>query len=245
MTDDGRVISYPALELCQHEDEELLCAIGELLYPGFVRRTPDENGLRLWVEGSKPEADSRNVAKSKFRVLLGALRSWRVGAGELQVERLDGLGPSAARDDDGNQWLAIPTALIYDLAGDPHLTFGRDVATAVSQSVHLTNAFFVNGRTSRTATDFYMIHEYAEREFNGVKGIRSELGLSLTSQRLLTQSANNLSPHDGGRHADPAGSARWSLGQQQTHVSDLLQRWVYCLARSEHPHERPYARSRS
>lgn len=64
---DCRVISYPAPELCQFADEELIHSLGELVYPGFIERSPGENGLRLWVEGSRPEDKSRDVARFQFQ----------------------------------------------------------------------------------------------------------------------------------------------------------------------------------
>lgn len=136
-------------------------------------------------------------------------------------------------------------ALIYDLTGDPHLAFGRDVAASLFQSANLANAFWLNGRTSRNSADFYMIHEYAEREFGGVQGIRTELDLSTRLQSQLTQSANNLSPRLGGRHADPPGQAPWPLARQQSYISDLVQRWVFRSAHSRCPDHQPYARRRS
>lgn len=90
-----------------------------------------------------------------------------------------------------------------------------------------------------------MIHGYAEREFGGTKGITSQLGLSGQSQNLLTQSASNLSPRLGGRHADPSGPATGPLVRQETYVLDLVQRWVFRIARGEHPGERPYRRRRA
>jgi hypothetical protein len=45
------LISFPAPALCQGGDEDLLVALAEIVYPGFVRRSSAENGLRLWIEG--------------------------------------------------------------------------------------------------------------------------------------------------------------------------------------------------
>ena len=45
------MISFPAPALCRGSDEDLLVAIGDVAKPGFVKRHPMENGLRLWVEG--------------------------------------------------------------------------------------------------------------------------------------------------------------------------------------------------
>ncbi len=148
------MISYPAPELCQLSDEEVLRALGGQVYPGFVQRSTGESGLRLWVEGTRPDDDSRILARFQFRVLLGALRSWRPSAGELHVEMVDGLGSAGARDHTGNRWIGGVCVLVHDLGGDPHLTFGRDLATAVSGNTNLVNAFWLYGRTSRNAADF-------------------------------------------------------------------------------------------
>jgi hypothetical protein len=45
-----------------------------------------------------------------------------------------------------------------------------------------------------------MIHEYAARDLGGARGITAALGITGNQQARLAQSANNLSPMDGGRH---------------------------------------------
>ncbi|MGZ8646070.1 MAG: hypothetical protein ACXWX3_07255 [Actinomycetota bacterium] len=50
------LISFPAPALCQGGDEDFLVAIGGIVYPGFVRRPENENGLTYdeTLEGSRP-----------------------------------------------------------------------------------------------------------------------------------------------------------------------------------------------
>ena len=71
-----------------------------------------------------------------------------------------------------------------------------------------------------------MIHEYAEMEFGGTKGIDSSLGLSVKSQSRLTKSANNLSPLVGGRHAKGDAVAPMDLDEQCEYVAELLRLWI-------------------
>ena len=37
---------------------------------------------------------------------------------------------------------------------------------------------WLNGRPNRTASDFYMIHEYAARDLGGARGITAALGIT-------------------------------------------------------------------
>ena len=71
-----------------------------------------------------------------------------------------------------------------------------------------------------------MIHEYAEAEFGGPKGIRTALGLSIKSQSNLTSSANNLLPLAGGRHAKGGAEAAMGLDDQREYIAQLLRSWI-------------------
>ena len=71
-----------------------------------------------------------------------------------------------------------------------------------------------------------MIHEFAEMEYGGVKGVRDALGISVKVQNKLTHSACNLSPFDGGRHATGTGNAPMPLDQQREFTAELLRVWI-------------------
>jgi hypothetical protein len=219
-------ISFPAPALCQAGDEDLLVAIGGIVYPGFVRRPPNENGLRLWVEGDPSDPEPRALATAMFQTLLGALRAFRTEAGELREEQLAGLGAGSVRDEAGNQWVGVGTARVFTTFGGEVEAFAADVRDAIAYSQGLRNALWLNGRPGRTGADYYMIHEYALGDLGGKKGVRDALGISADAQEKLRASANNLSPLEGGRHAKGTGSAGWGLQEQQALTADLLKRWI-------------------
>jgi hypothetical protein len=212
--------------LCQAGDEDLLVVIGGIVYPGFVRRPPNENGLRLWVEGDPSDSESRALATAMFQTLLGALRAFRAEAGELREEQVAGLGAGAVRDKAGNQWVGVGTARVLATFGGEVKAFAADTRDAIAYSQGLRNALWLNGRPGRTGADYYMIHEYALEDFGGKKGVRDALGISADAQEKLRASANNLSPLEGGRHAKGTRFASWSLLEQRAFTADLLKRWI-------------------
>jgi hypothetical protein len=225
------VISYKAPELCQAADEDLLLQMGKAIFRGFVSRDEDEGGLRLWVAGKTPNKASGTKAEAKFQTLLGILRAWRSGAGEVVDERRGGLGQDgAARDDNGTQYLTLRPVAIYVGVGDEVRSHAKNAALAIKASQNIRNALWLSGRTNRTAADFYMIHEYAEHDLGGKKGITAKLGISGKQQDNLTQSANNLSPLAGGRHARGQKAAPWTLKEQEEFTADMLRRWISHLA---------------
>jgi hypothetical protein len=201
--------------------------MGEVIFPGFVQLPRTENGLRLWVDGEPTDNKPRELATAKFQTLLGALRAWRADAGELEEERRAGLGSGPVRNEAGAQWVTVGTAVAYTSFGRTDVErFAEEARQALATSRNLENALWLYGRASRTAADFYMIHEYAGREYGGEKGVRDALGITVDAQRQLKVSANNLSPLDGGRHVNGRGSAPWNLEDQRRFISDLLKRWI-------------------
>lgn len=219
-------ISFPAPALCQGGDQDLLVAIGDIAYPSFVERPSNENGLRLWVEGDRSDPGSKALATAMFQTLLGALRAFRAEAGELRDEQLAGLGAGSVRDEAGNQWVEVGTVREFATLGGEVEAFATDLRAAIANSQALRNALWLNGRPGRTAADYYMIHEYAQGNLGGKRGVRAALGISGHAQEKLTGSANNLSPLEGGRHAKGIGSASWSLEEQRAFTADLLRRWI-------------------
>jgi hypothetical protein len=77
-----------------------------------------------------------------------------------------------------------------------------------------------------------MIYEYAEQAFGGPKEIRQALELSTSSQERLTNSANNLSPLLGGRHANTRAGPSMKLTEQREYIANLLRRWFAQYAQS-------------
>lgn len=228
-------ISFPAPALCQQGDEDLLVEIGDIVYPGFVKRPLNENGLRLWVEGGPTDPRSKELVTAMFQALLGALRAFRAEAGELRDEQLAGLGTGSARDEAGNQWVEVGTVRVFATIGGEVRAFATDVRAAIATSQALLNALWLNGRLGRTAADYYMIHEYAQGELGGTKGVRDALGISDNAQKKLTASANNLSPlRRPSRERTRVGvmESRGTAGPhgQAAHAMDQLPRVVACDA---------------
>lgn len=220
------MISYSAPALCQGSDEDLILLAGEIILPGSVRPWPGENGLRIWVEGwDQPDDRAAVIARDRFQVLLGVLRSWRADAGQLRHERLAGLGEGSRRDIAGNQWVSVGTAVEYVTGQDEFTRLVDAAAIAIAQSQPLRNALWLNGRADRTAADYYMIHEYAKNEFGDKKRLRDRLGISVNEQERLEQSANKLSPLEGGRHMEN-GPAPWDLHQCRNFTANLLGQWI-------------------
>ncbi len=139
---------------------------------------------------------------------------------------MSGLGEGSVRDGAGNVWVMAGIAIGYGIVGNDVADFAELAKRGVQASDSLKNALWLNGRFGRTAADFYMIYEYSSEEFGGSKGIAAALGLSVSSQKRLTQSANNLSPLEGGRHVQQEVPAAMSLDEQQKYVADLLRRWI-------------------
>jgi hypothetical protein len=75
------MVSVSAPELVQGADEDLLLAMGDIIFPGFVKRREGENGLCLWVEGNAKDGACRTTAAVQFQTLLGVLRAWPSVAG--------------------------------------------------------------------------------------------------------------------------------------------------------------------
>jgi hypothetical protein len=222
-----QVISYPAPLLCQHDDAKLLLEIAEIVLPGSLRQYPNENGLRIWVDGDStghPEAGRRALAK--FQISLGVLRAWRTEAGRLANEERRGLGPGSVRDETGNQYMFVGAILVYSNTDDA-LLLAAAASRGITASRRLENCLWIYGRESRTSADYYMIHEYAKQEFSGPTGVANNIGVSATSQSRLTRSINNMSPLEGGRHAiERNPDVPMDLDVQAQFVGDLLRAWI-------------------
>lgn len=231
------MISFPAPALRQGADEDLVVEIGTIVFPGCIRRWPDENGLRLWAEGDPADPAARMPtsragvdARAKFQTVLGVLRAWWSSAGELSDERRAGLGEESIRDETGNQWVIVAQAIEYGnrrALSEEIEKFAAAARRGVDASQSLKNALWINGRQNRTAADFYMVHQYAEEDFGGTKEILAALGLSVASQKRLTKSASNLSPLAGGRKARGNDAlVVMNLDDQREYIAKLLRLWI-------------------
>ena len=71
-----------------------------------------------------------------------------------------------------------------------------------------------------------MVYEYAEDDLRGRKAIVAALGVTDNDITRLRNSANNLAPTDGGRHAKRSGTAEWGLDDQMEFIARFLKRWI-------------------
>jgi len=104
--------------------------------------------------------------------------------------------------------------------------YAQKAKLGCENSVPLRNALWLNGRRDRSAADFYMVYEYAEKDFGGRKNIITTLQVSNNDLTRLTNSANNVAPTDGGRHAKGLGTAEWSLDDQKEFIARFLKSWI-------------------
>ena len=253
------MIYVKAQKLCQGSDEDLLLTMGEIIYPGFVRRHEGENGLRLWVEGTAPYDGSRTKAEAQFQTLLGVLRAWRSVAGELVVERLGGLGQGgAAGAADGRQWIELRPAIVHVvlggedrnsaekaavainrnpgipaiislIGGDEVRIYAKKAAVAIKASPDIRNALLRNGRANRTAANLYMIHEHACIDLGG-----GPKNLAAVADKLgisVSRQRNLKQSANSGRHAEGQEGGPWTLEEQLEFTADLLRRWIAHLDR--------------
>jgi hypothetical protein len=226
------VIGFPAPALCQGADEDLMIQLGMIIFPECLRRWPRENGFRIWVDGSPDELGARSEAVAHFQIVLGVLRAWRPDAGQLEEERRASLGEGSIRDEAGNQTLMLGPAIFWTSSVGDIERLAHNTRRGIAQSQPLRNALWLNGRTNRTAADYYMIHEYARRGLGDNEGIRHTTGISMSAQKSLTKSANKLSPLDGGRHANEGEKDLMTLDEQRVLISELLRSWIDTFAHS-------------
>jgi hypothetical protein len=77
-----------------------------------------------------------------------------------------------------------------------------------------------------------MIYEYAEEDFAGRKAIVAGMGITDNDITRLRNSANNLAPTEGGRHAKRTSTAEWDLDEQKAFIATFLKRWIECRVRA-------------
>lgn len=227
--DHGHLIAYPMPTFRQLDDEDLFQRLATVVFPDTIERRKGENGVQVWVAGVRPTPEDAIKAEALFRTCLGALRLWRVDIGVLEEELRNTLGP--VRDDQGNMTVVGGPIVVYGSVGTEFELFKRRVRRALDQdaSSNLANSLYLHGRSRRNAADLHVIHEYAELEFGGTKGVREALGPSQKDR--FTDAVNNLSPLAGGRHAtfhakNPSRPLVMSIEEQREFARRLLRRWV-------------------
>lgn len=220
------MVYFEAPPLCQAADTDLLATFGAEIFPGFVHRKPGENGLRLGVNGSATDPAAEALAAERFQILLGVVRSWNALAGQRADELTTAIGPGAIRDEDGNQTVRVGVARHYQDTELEVVGYAQCAKRACEGSEHVRNALWLNGRRDRNAADFYMIYEYAKKEFGKDAAIVAALSITGNDLTRLRSSANNLAPREGGRHANGSGPVTWPLDQQKEFVAKFVKAWV-------------------
>lgn len=221
------MVAYiPAPALCQGADEGLVIKIGEIIFPDFVQRLPETNSLYLELNGDYKDDFLIKIAADRFQILLGVLRAWRPTAGQRVDEVLPEIGPGSIRDEHGNQFVKAGVATAYATCGNELESYAHEAKRAFEYSKFLRNALWLNGRRDRNAADYYMVYEYAKVDLGSDKTIRTALNVSLKDIARLTNSANNLAPTEGGRHAKVSGKAEWDLDDQKKFVARFLKAWI-------------------
>jgi hypothetical protein len=228
------VAYFPAPALCQGSDEDVIIEIGEIVFPDFVQRNQGGSGLRLKVAGDFVGEAQLEFGGDQFQILLGILRAWRTDAGQRADEIRPRIGKGSIRDEHGNQIVMVGSVIAHSRMGGEVELYARQVKAALEHSLHLRNALWLHGRRDCNAADYYMIYEYAVKEFAGSKALVASLNISNNDIDRFTQSANNLAPINGGRHVKETGRAPWKLEDQQTYISTLLRKWIASRS-SVHP----------
>ncbi len=227
------MLRLSAPRLCQGDDENVILEIGAAIWPGLLRRIPGQRGLCIELEGDYRDESLEKDATRKFQMLLGVLRAWRPSAGHRVDEISPGSGPGPIQDENGNQLIRVVGIPNHSRFGGEVEAFARDAAAALERegSQRLGDALSVFGRRDLDAAAFFNVYEYAQREFTSPKGIGSALDVTQNELGKLTNSANNLSPVEGGRHAKTSGNPPWTLSEQKEFVAKLLRNWIGCRAR--------------
>ncbi|HEY0691492.1 MAG TPA: hypothetical protein VGD71_20930 [Kribbella sp.] len=216
--------------MSQLEDEDLVMQVAATLFPHQVDRFPDVNGLRLWVDGDPltPE-EPADEARAIFQTSLGVLRTWRPGAGELEVERLRGLGAGTIQDRARNQWGTAAAAVTYSSGLGELASLITCAARALPSTDRLGEALWLLGRAHPDAAEFFMIFEYAGLDplLGGSEQLMiNRLGFSTDWARDFRRSAHNLAPKAGGRHAKTGQAPPWNLTKLREATAELLRRWI-------------------
>lgn len=180
----------------------------------------------MQVEGDYLDESLIKIASDRFQLLLGSLRAWNPVAEERRDELRPGVSSAIVRDERGNQSIQTATAISYKYTASGIADYAGQVKAAIDHSSKLQDAIWIFGRRDRNAANCYVVYEYAENELGGNKGIRSELGISVKKLEKFTNSANNLSAIEGGRHADKPTIAKMDVREQIEFTATLLKKWI-------------------
>ncbi len=220
------MIKLPMPEVTQGADQSALITISDIIDPGFIVVNPKTGQHVMRVEGDPHTDDldeAEQGARARFSQILGVLRAFKHGRGELQEE----VNRSNVRDEHGNQWVRVDTAKAYMMVPGALEEFAAQGGVGLVSSAPFREALRLFGKANRDGGDHSLVYEYAEDEFGGSGGIRDSLGISGKRQGEFTKSVNHLRPADGGRHvSDTPGVASMNLEDLSRFTTDLMSAWI-------------------
>ncbi|NND04253.1 MAG: hypothetical protein HKN91_15855 [Acidimicrobiia bacterium] len=220
------MIEFSMPEVTQGADQSALITISDVVTPGFIAVNPNTGVHVMKVKGDPHTSDlaeAEQGARTRFSQVLGLLRAFKHGRGELREE----LNRSNVRDEHGNQWVRGVTLKAYMMVPGVLEEFAARGGAGLASSADFRDALRLFGKANRDGGDYSMVYEYAEREFGGPDGIRHSLGISGTRQDEFTKSVNHLPPVDGGRHvSDTPGVASMDLEDVSKFTTDLMSAWI-------------------
>ncbi len=220
------MIEFLMPEVTQGSDQTALVTISDIIDPGFLvmNQTTKQHVLR--VEGDPHTddlAEAERGVRARFSQVLGVLRAFKHGRGELQEE----IQRSHVRDEHGNQWVRPPTVRAHMRVPGALEEFSARGGTGLGSSTDFRDALRLFGKANRDGGDYYSVYEFAEAKFGSRDGIREALGISGNNQDEFTKSVNNLHPAEGGRHvSDKPGVVSMDLEDVSKFTTDLMSAWI-------------------
>lgn len=224
--EEESVIEFPMPEVTQGSDQGAIVTICEIIDPGFIIVHPTTSEYVMRLEGD-PYADdlfeAERDARGRFSQVLGVLRAFKHGRGEL----LEEVQRSHARDEHGGVVVRLGTAKAYMMTPGALERFSASAGVGLASSVNFRDALRLFGKANRDGGDFYSVYEFAKSDFDGRDGIRNSLEISGSRQDDFTKSVNHLRPADGGRHvSDSPGIASMDLDDISRLATELMSAWI-------------------
>ncbi|HLF42919.1 MAG TPA: hypothetical protein VJA46_05235 [Acidimicrobiia bacterium] len=167
------MIEFPIPELTQGSDQGAIVKISDVTDLGFILVHPKTGGYVMRVAGIPGTDDleaAEREARRRFSQILGVLRAFKHGRGELRSEVVR----SVARDEHGATVVRIGTVKAYVMFPGELEALAGKAARGSKSSPGFQQAIWLFGHPNRNAGTFDSIYELAKEELNGRDGIRGE-----------------------------------------------------------------------
>lgn len=149
-------IEFPIPEMTQGDDQQAMALLSNVISPGFIFKDPDGRYVMNVAGDLSDDLDhAERSARRRFHEVLGVLRAFKHGRGELQSE----LVRSPARGPSGAQVIRVGTVKVYMTTPGSLERFGESAYRAFLASSRFHEAVYLFGKPNRDAGDFYTIHE--------------------------------------------------------------------------------------